>query len=433
MPTTLHLARFQCDVTPPLGHPLCGGLVEPVRGVDDPLELRGVVLMGDGAPIVLAALDWCGLRNHAHMNWRDALAKAAHTVPENVALQCVHPHDAPFADLEAQRLLEQYPGAPQSLDRKFFDRVVNQSAEALRTALKKTERFDSIGVGAAPVQQVASNRRILGSDGKVKFVRYSATKDPVIRDEPEGLIDPILRTLSFWQGDHPLAALHYYATHPMSYYGSGRVSADFCGLARRKRQEDDPRIFQIYFTGCAGNIAAGKYNDGTPSNRPVLRDRIYEGMRQAWKATWTQPVKGWAVRVEKVRFPPRREASFQERDSLAVLGDANASTARRANAAFQLGWLKRLETPILISCFELGSARILHLPGEPFVEFQLHAQKVGSPREIFVAGYGDDGPGYIPTAEAYDQGGYEPTVALAAPEAASLLIKTIDRLLGAKS
>ena len=32
----LHLATFTCDVTPPLGHPLCGGWIEPVRGVDDP-------------------------------------------------------------------------------------------------------------------------------------------------------------------------------------------------------------------------------------------------------------------------------------------------------------------------------------------------------------------------------------------------------------
>jgi hypothetical protein len=32
----LHLSTFRCDVTPPLDHPLCGGWIEPVRGVDDP-------------------------------------------------------------------------------------------------------------------------------------------------------------------------------------------------------------------------------------------------------------------------------------------------------------------------------------------------------------------------------------------------------------
>ena len=46
-------------------------------------------------------------------------------------------------------------------------------------------------------------------------------------------MDPWLRTLSFWEHDRPVAALHCYATHPMSYYGKGGVSSDFVGMARR--------------------------------------------------------------------------------------------------------------------------------------------------------------------------------------------------------
>src|SRR5687767_7772388 len=57
-----HLATFSCDVTPPAGHPLCGGWIEPVRGVDDPLWARGVILLGAGAPLVLCSVDWCGIR-----------------------------------------------------------------------------------------------------------------------------------------------------------------------------------------------------------------------------------------------------------------------------------------------------------------------------------------------------------------------------------
>src|SRR5262249_33886971 len=154
-------------------------------------------------------------------------ADASHTVAENVAIHCVHPHNAPFADTEAEKLIEAVPGAPPSLDLKFFDRVVNQSAEAVRECLKNTQRFTHVGIGQEKVEQVASNRRILGPDGKVKHTRTSATKDPLVRAEPEGLIDPFLKTLSFWDGGKPLVALHYYATHPMSYYGDGRVSSDF--------------------------------------------------------------------------------------------------------------------------------------------------------------------------------------------------------------
>jgi hypothetical protein len=58
---------------------------------------------------------------------------------------------------------------------------------------------------------------------------------------------------------------------------------------------------------------------------------------------------------------------------------------------------------------------VLHLPGEPFIEYQLAAQELRPDRFVCVAGYGDGGPGYIPTDQAYLEGGYELTVALAAP------------------
>src|SRR5947208_13945572 len=87
----LHLAAFSCYVTPPLGHPLCGGWIEPARGVDDPLEAVGVVLLGPASPVVLCAVDWTGMRNDAHQAWRVAIARAAHTTPERVAVHCVHP------------------------------------------------------------------------------------------------------------------------------------------------------------------------------------------------------------------------------------------------------------------------------------------------------------------------------------------------------
>ena len=66
--------------------------------------------------------------------------------------------------------------------------------------------------------------------------------------------------------------------------------------------------------GAAGNVTAGKYNDGDPKNRAVLRDRIHAAMAAAWKRTQRHEVKGWEWRVEPVTLPPallchRREAA----------------------------------------------------------------------------------------------------------------------------
>jgi len=51
---------FETDVTPPIGAPLCDGLVAPAKTIVDRLSARGVVLFPNGKPIVLCArrLGW---------------------------------------------------------------------------------------------------------------------------------------------------------------------------------------------------------------------------------------------------------------------------------------------------------------------------------------------------------------------------------------
>src|SRR5205823_1677303 len=116
---------------------------------------RGVILLGLEGPIVLCAVDWCGLRNDANRLWREALAKAAHTTADRVALQCVHPHNAPFADVEAQKLIDGVKG-PVSLDLAFYQKAVERCAEAAKASLAKTRKVTHFGVGQAKVDRVAS-------------------------------------------------------------------------------------------------------------------------------------------------------------------------------------------------------------------------------------------------------------------------------------
>jgi hypothetical protein len=196
-----------------------GGGITPAQKVDDPLFAYGLVLLGAGKPIVLMAIDWCEIRNDAYSRWQTVLAEAAKTTPERVLLACVHQHDAPIADLEAERILESHKASGRICDLEFHERAVQRVAKALKDSLPSPRPFSHIGLGQTKVGGVASNRRYLGSDGKPRFNRMSATRDANIREQREGTVDPWLRTLSFWDRDRPLAAVSCYATHPMSYYG----------------------------------------------------------------------------------------------------------------------------------------------------------------------------------------------------------------------
>jgi len=399
---TLELATFTADVTPPLGHPLMGGGIEPAKEVVDPLFIRGLVLSGKGEPIVLASIEWCEIRNDAFERWRAALSEAAGTTPQRVLLSCVHVHDAPIADLAAQRLLEERNATGAICDLEFHERAVERAAQAIRDCLSSARPVTHFGVGQAKVDRVASNRRYVGTDGKPAFNRMSRSVDPTIRERPEGTVDPWLKTISFFDGDHPLAALSTYATHPMSYYGKGGVSADFVGMARQRRQMDDPAVFQIYASGCSGNVTAGKYNDGDPANRPLLADRIYEAMRAAWEATRKYPLEKLDFHNVELDLKPRNGTGF----SIDELED-RVKTDRRpfgqCLAALGLSWRRRADSgrKIDVPVLDLGPAQLVLLPAEAYVEFQLLAQTLRPDSFVAVLGYGECGPGYIPIERAF--------------------------------
>ena len=430
MSGSLRIATFDVDATPPIGSMMA---YDPVTNRWDlGLRARGIVLLGAGEPIVLCAVDWIGIANGGHDAFQAALARAAGTSPQRVAVHSLHQHDAPDCDFSAEQILKEAGLDPRQYDGQFQRQVISNLVTAIREALPRAQPVTHLGLGEAKVEKVASNRRILGADGKVRAVRWTATTDPEVRAEPEGVIDPLVSLVSFWNSDQPVAVLSYYATHPQSYYRTGIPNPDFPGVARFFRQLAVPAALHVHFDGAGGNIGAGKYNDGSPENRGILAERLADGMRRAWENTQRQPIGAGEVswRVESVALPPAKylsreklEAELQARDpKFAAEGDAS-----------KLAWLRRCQAghKIDITCLSLGRARILHLPGEAFVEYQLAAKAVRPDLFVAVAAYGDYAPWYIGTAIAYEQGGYEttPPASNVAPEVEGLLMTAIRKLL----
>jgi hypothetical protein len=423
----LRLSTFDVDATPPVGSRLA---YDPmVNTWDLGLRARGIVLSGSGQPIVLCSVDWIGIANDSQDAFKCALADAAGTVPERVAVHTVHQHDTPVSDFGAESLLREAGLDPLCYEGTFQREVIRRLELAVRNSLDKSQPVTHIGLGQAQVYEVASNRRILGTDGKVKASRYSATRDSALRAEPEGLIDPMVSLVSFWNEDQPVAVLSYYANHPQSYYRTGVANPDYPGIARFFRQIAVPQALHIHFNGAGGNLTAGKYNDGSEEMRGILAERLADGMKRAWESTRREPVTAGVVawNIEPVALPP---ANFIEnlQNELTTKDPVYLS-----NNLSKLVWLRRLQAgrKIGIGCLTLGRARILYMPGELFVEYQLAAKALRPDLFVTMAAYGDYGPGYICTAEAYQEGGYEAGIASAVtPEAEEILMGAVRKLLG---
>lgn len=429
--TAVKIATFDLDVTPPAGSIMA---YDPVRRLDElGLRCRGVVIIGSGKPIVLCAVDWIGIANGAHDTFRQVLAKAADTTRERVAVHCLHQHDAPRSDFSAEQLLH-HAGATDlgSFESSFQRGVLDRLDGAVRSALEKTRTLSHAGFGTAVVENVASNRRLLGADGLVRATRYTTCRDPALRAEPEGTIDPELNCVALYDGDQTVASMTYYACHPQSYYRTGVPSPDFPGIARIMRGQDAPETMHIHFNGAGGNIGAGKYNDGNKANRLILAARVSDAMKRALKNAQRFPIDASSIQwdVKPVALPP---APHLDRTTLhATLEDPNTAEAR--SAASNLAWLNRCEAghKIDVACLSVGDLRVLHLPGELFVEYQLAAKQMRNDLHVSMAAYGDYGPGYIGTEIAYGQGGYETSARASRVDKSceSILMDAIASLLG---
>lgn len=403
--SSFSLATFRVDVTCPIGHPLLGRRQGVAKRIADPLYAHGLVLLGAGDPIVLVAVDWCEIRNDAYDRWRQVLAEAAGTSPERVLLCSVHQHDAPLADLGAEKLLAEVGMSGEMFDVNFFESTGQRIAAGLRESLGNASTITHLGLGQAKVQNIASNRRVVLADGTVTFRRGSnGAGDRLNREAADGLIDPWLRTISFWDQDEPVATLSSYATHPMSYYGGGEVSADFVGMARERRRRDDTSVPQIYVSGCSGDVTAGKYNDASRANRAVLADRLYKGMIAASKASKRAGLEQVTFRTTELDLEFRKSEQFSEEAMRRVLENEQASRKDRVAAAMGLSTRGRLQDghKIDVPCLDLGPAQIVLLPGEAFVGYQLLAQRLRPDSFVMSFGYSECWPGYLPTEAAFN-------------------------------
>jgi hypothetical protein len=424
----LKVKAFRVDASPPIGSPVA---YAPARKIVDPLSARGIVLIAGETTVVLCAVDWIGIGNGGQDVWRERLAEAAGTTAKYVSVHVLHQHDGCRCDFTAEEIMEKAGLGGKKFDNVFLRSTIQKVAEAVKKAKADAVEVTHLGFGEAKVEKVASNRRILGENGKVKIGRMSSSRNPAAIAAPEGTIDPFLKCVSFWNREQPVAVLTYYATHPQSYYGKGDVTSEFVGIARTAREKSLNDLPHIHFNGAGGNVAAGKYNDGTPARRPILAKRMEQGMLKAWKNTQKTAISesDFSWRTKNIQLPLHQRLSKEKERT--KLNNKKLALKKRFSAATKLAWIYRCEAEygVDISALKLGEVWLLNLPGELFVEYQLAAQQIKPGEHVCTAAYGDYGPGYIGTKIAYSQGGYEVGASKSSPEVEQVLMDAIKEVL----
>jgi len=256
-----------------------------------------------------------------------------------------------------------------------------------------------------------------------------------------GVADPEVKIMGLYRPDRsPIAFLMNYPCHGVVLCEDNLLfSRDWMGFAmdeveRRTRDGGGPPAVAIFLQGASGNI--------DPRSRGSFEVAAEEGSRMGRAAL--EALDGAAVEGDPEIEVRRIDLDLRLKDVSAKLSAARDFEAQtrlslenhRGGEGFQLKRLHdhhdqaaqsaaalsftdylnrhdprvdldRGEMKAHFSIVRIGDIAIVGLPGEAFVELGLALKANPYFAHTFVVGYCNDLIGYIPTAEAYPQGGYE--------------------------
>ena len=415
----LKIVTFKVDVTPPVGERLAYVFNEQI---ETPIYVSGIVLDDGKTRAIWISCDYLYLCGEIHVLWTDEIAKSAKVPRENIFLHSVHLHDTPWMA----------PGYNPK-EGEDWQMIVNpeycaKSLKDVSAAIAQAVAGHWQTVGKLLTSEtrlggLASSRRIYDETGRMR-PRLSGVNPPEVQALTTGKIDPILRTICFENTDgRRIVALHFYATHPMAAYQRSRVSTDVPGWALRRVAENDDSVdLNIYFSGCGGDIAFGKYNlTGDLASIERLGTRLGDGILRNLKRLEEQPLG--ALTVKRVVFDVPFRAPIEPDIHPALKGE------RRYLLETIDRWRKSTVARLSIG----PKVHLLSFePGEILVEYQLYAQSLIPEHFLAAASFGNGVYLYIPSRPDFEQNsGYETSneACVVTPEIDNNLRKAIRQCL----
>lgn len=376
--------------TPPRGSYLIGygDRYLGASRVHDDLIATALVLDDGSTRLTIVALDMLCLHE-------DVVARIRERCPGEVLIACSHTHAGPiaFADRHSRR-------RRRRLIEGIAGKVVGTVAEAGRSLAPAELRF---AIGEAGI---AVNRRQRGPDGKI-----------VLGVNPEGAVDPSLGVLQVMDERGAVrATLVNFACHPAVLSPKNRqISAEWPGVMRREVQAATGGAC-LFLQGATGNLNP-KHEWGDQDFEAVERlgrevgRAVLERCQSGLAPIAATPL---ASARQEVALPviERSEESYRETAAKILrvpsfVIDPFLRYAYPWRPRLRPGPDGRPELPMEVQVLRIGDLALVAHAAETFTEIG-QAIKQGSPApHTLFAGYSNGCIGYLPTAEAHAEGGYE--------------------------
>lgn len=441
----IHVGVATVDFTPRSGLPLLGNFRDDyaARGVHDPLRAKAMVFAdARGARAAVLAVDVCMLdrRNVALM--RRHLDTCCDIPPDCVLVHATHTHSGPAPN---SRYLFGLEFAPYQAE---VEKFLAKAAEAVAAADRNLADAD-LAIGRTDEQRVSFNRRLRRKDGstQMNWEALAPGFDPAQVDQPWGSVDPQLLCLTVERAGRPVAGIVNFGLHPAILAGDNWLySADYPGyLAEALQRIVGDDFTSVFLNGCCGNVNHVDYRDPLQGRGYAMTQRVgyMLGAAAAEAIRNRAPLSGDQVRVSREMVElPRIKISPEEHQRCQRVMDEARKHPNRGQvdglpeaffADLRLRMQEVQDTPDLVEVMALriGELALVGLPGEIFCELGMAIKRSSPARHTIVAELANDAIGYMPTRDAFPQGGYEVTVGSTVyePGAGEMLVESAVRQL----
>ncbi|HUS80112.1 MAG TPA: hypothetical protein VM283_02525 [Armatimonadota bacterium] len=419
-------------ITPPVGVDLCGFRARsgPSEGVHDDLRAAALCLEA-GQTALLITADLIGLDAGTVAEVRQQIARATDVPAGNVMITCSHTHAGPATPCI------NYLGWP---DPGYMGELTAKLAGVgIQAWAGRAEATWAAGRGEVRVgwnrREVRGGVTLLGCDPAGLCGRHV---DVLRVDGPSGA------PVALWMC-HPAHAVAMRADNLL-------ISGDWAGYAQRAVEAIYPGSVALFAQGCCGNINCDKCEGFDDAQR--LGERLAEAVRGIAGRLQTAASGQVAAASEELALPlqdpPPVEQARAAHEAVVHDRDEQWEAAHYGNRMVLDGyvdWTGRilalaergatgLSVPFEVQAIRAGDLCIVGLPGEVFVEYALSIDAASPCPLTAVPAYTNGNVGYVPTAAAFDVGGYEVETAIGyygdtmlAPQCERLILDAAARVL----
>jgi neutral ceramidase len=387
---TLRAGTARVEITPQRSTWLSGYNARQSDGILDSIYHRVVAIDAGGTPFYLISSDLCLFSPSLYDSVTTDLQKATGIDPRHVLWSVTHSHATP--EIGPPDMYKTLLGrSDHEWDREYTETASRALIEAVRSARDKLEpALISFGTGVAMAN---INRRAKDVDGQVSLGL-----------NPEGPVDRQFNLIRLTRPDGGLIALVVnYAMHGTVMSGQNlKISGDAPGVVTAYLEQKLGGTV-LYVNGAAGNIAPiySVYPNASAGHlsqfRVLLGDRILAAVSTLGAGTADVSIRHAELLIDTPRKP---ELVWPE-----GLGRYERMDGSRALVRLPIRFVRINETMIWSA------------PVEMFCDIAMDIRQLSPFAQTFYFGYTNGWFGYLPTAQGFAEGGYEPRTSPFTPQA----------------